>query len=134
MVESRALSLCAAHLSSALSADDPDGRYRARQVSELLAAAARPGYRSVLGGDLNLTPPDSPAGPVPDALAPVYEAYQGCDQPAHGGARTGVPTSGNSKIDYIFGPKSAGYRCRVDTSDTGSDHKPIYATITIPGP
>ncbi|GAA3840604.1 hypothetical protein GCM10022226_73860 [Sphaerisporangium flaviroseum] len=132
VVESKALNLCAAHFSSGLSTDDPDGSYRVQQVSELLASAAKPGYRSVLGGDLNLTPPDSPSGPVPGALAPVYAAYQECDQSAHSGARRGTPTAGGSKIDYIFGPRSAGYQCQVGTSNTSSDHKPIYATITIP--
>jgi endonuclease/exonuclease/phosphatase family metal-dependent hydrolase len=132
VIESKALNFCAAHLSSGLSTDDPSGSYRVRQVSELLAAAAKPGYRSVIGGDLNLTPPDSPAGPVPDALAPMYAAYEECHQSAYGGARTGAPTAGSSKIDYVFGPQAASYQCRVGTTNTNSDHKPIYATITLP--
>lgn len=132
VVESKALNFCAAHFSSGAAEDDPTGTARTQQVSELLAAAAKPGYRAVFGGDLNLTPPDSPAGPVPDALAPVYSAYQECDQSAHGGARTGAPTAGSQKIDYIFGPLSATYQCRVGTANTSSDHKPLYATIAIP--
>ena len=50
----------------------------------------------------------------------------------YGGLRTGTPTDGSSKIDYIFGPQSASYQCRVNSANTSSDHKPIYATITIP--
>jgi endonuclease/exonuclease/phosphatase family metal-dependent hydrolase len=130
-VESRALNICAAHFSSALSEDDPSGTYRTRQVGELLSAAGRPGYRSIFGGDLNLTPPDSPSGAVPGALGPVYDAYQECDQSAFGGLRKGTPTDGGSKIDYIFGPASAGYQCRVASEATDSDHKPIYARVAL---
>ena len=85
----------------------------------------------IFGGDLNLTPPDSPSGAVPGALGPVYDAYQECDQSAFGGLRKGTPTDGGSKIDYIFGPATAGYQCRVASEATDSDHKPIYARVAL---
>lgn len=131
-LESRALSFCATHFSSGLTEDDPNGTYRLTQVHQLLDTANKPRYRAIFGGDLNLTPPDSPAGPVPDALAPAYDAYEECDQYANGGRRTGTPTHGSSKLDYIFGPRAATYQCRVATASSDSDHKPIYATITLP--
>ncbi|HEX6685118.1 MAG TPA: endonuclease/exonuclease/phosphatase family protein [Candidatus Limnocylindrales bacterium] len=130
-LEAEALNLCSTHFSSGLSTDDPTGGYRLQQVPELLAAAAKPGYRSIFGGDLNLTPPDAPAGSIPDALAQVYASYEECDQSAHGGARLGTPTHGQSKIDYIFGPQAASYTCRVGTESADSDHKPVYARITL---
>lgn len=130
-LESHALNLCSTHFSSGLSTDDPSGTYRVQQVSELLSNVDKPGYRAIFGGDLNLHPPDSPSGPVPTALAPVYSAFEECDQSAHGGLRQGRPTAGSSKIDYIFGPQSASYTCRVGSENTDSDHKPVYATITL---
>jgi endonuclease/exonuclease/phosphatase family metal-dependent hydrolase len=105
-----------------------------RQLSELLTAMNRPGYRTIFGGDLNLTPPAAApraAAPV-DAMGPAYDAYEECDQSAYGGRRTGTPTYGNSKIDYIFGPPAATYRCRVAPPNELSDHRPIYATVTLP--
>ncbi|WP_162907119.1 endonuclease/exonuclease/phosphatase family protein [Allorhizocola rhizosphaerae] len=131
-VESWAVNFCSTHFSAGVSYDDPDGTYRVRQVSELLSAVAKPGYRAVFGGDLNLTPPDSPSGPVPDALAPVYAAHEECDQSANGGLRKGTATAGSLKLDYIFGPTSATHVCRVATENGDSDHKPVYAAITLP--
>lgn len=131
-LEARALIVCASHFSSPGSTDDPEGVYRPRQLGELIKAVTRPGYRGIFGGDLNLTPPGKPYGPVPRAMNPAYDAYEECDQSANGGRRTGAPTYRDRKIDYIFGPVPGTYRCRVGSQASESDHRPIYATVTLP--
>lgn len=131
-IVSRAVHVCTTHLSSASAGDDPGGAYRVRQVGELLAAVAAPRYRTIFGGDLNLTPPAARSGPVPDALGAAYDSYEECDQSANGGRRTGTPTFGTAKLDYVFGPPEATYRCRVAPRNDDSDHRPIYATVRLP--
>ncbi|MFE7114855.1 endonuclease/exonuclease/phosphatase family protein [Streptomyces sp. NPDC057654] len=129
---SLAVDFCAAHFSTGGAKwDDPDGSYRRAQVQTMLKAVDKPGYRPVFGGDLNTSPPDDEDGDGPaDVTAPFYDRFQECDQSAAGGRRDGAITNGRLKLDYIFGPKQAAYRCGV--TETGlSDHKMLDATISF---
>ncbi|MFC7582643.1 endonuclease/exonuclease/phosphatase family protein [Nonomuraea antimicrobica] len=140
-IPARRLNVCGTHLSAGLSYDDkkPDAPFRTRQVQELLAAAAKPGYRAVFGGDLNLAPPDSgqSTGTKRRILAPVYAAYTECDQ---NGSRDGRWTEkhvredgsvSKRKLDYLFAPKGSVTRCLVAQGAASSDHKPIYIKVNL---
>ncbi|WP_433367830.1 hypothetical protein [Streptosporangium sp. CA-115845] len=100
----------------------------------MLAVAAKPGYRAVFGGDLNLAPPDSGQSTAVKRriLAPVYAAYAECDQ---NGDRDGRWTEkhvredggvSKRKLDYLFAPRGSVTRCHVAQEAASSDHKPIY--------
>ncbi|NUR83049.1 MAG: endonuclease/exonuclease/phosphatase family protein [Nonomuraea sp.] len=128
--------VCGTHLSAGLSYDDKQNGapYRTRQVRELLAVAAKPGYRVVIGGDLNARPPDSGQGSVAErnVTAPLYAAYQECDQ--RGAARNGRWTerhgSARIKLDYLFAPKGRVAGCYVEQRAASSDHKPLYVKVS----
>ncbi|MBM7786017.1 endonuclease/exonuclease/phosphatase family protein [Tenggerimyces flavus] len=131
-VESRKLHVCAAHFSAGHPTLPPADDFRPEQAQALLQRVAKSGYTSIFGGDLNLSPPDDAEGDEPkSALVPLYAAYEECDQSAHGGARDGRPTFGSLKLDYVFGPPSATFACRVGATGQ-SDHEPIFATVSIP--
>ncbi|NUS08597.1 MAG: hypothetical protein HOV97_39235 [Nonomuraea sp.] len=122
---------CGTHLSSGADYDDwqPGAPYRTRQILKFFDIAVKPGYRSVLGGDLNVSPPDSGRGSAAGrrAVAPVYQAYRECDQ--RGARRTGRPTRETRKLDYLFVPKDAVVRrCHVARVRL-SDHDPVYAKV-----
>ncbi|MGC5010723.1 endonuclease/exonuclease/phosphatase family protein [Streptosporangium sp. DT93] len=140
-VPARRVHVCGTHLSSGLSYDDnrPDAPFRRKQVGELLAAVAKPGYRAVFGGDLNLPPPDSRQGTAVKRriLAPVYAAYAECDQKGgrsgrwtekHAGENGGVV---KRKLDYLFAPRGSVVRCHVAQGAGSSDHKPVYAGLNL---
>ncbi|WP_219463151.1 endonuclease/exonuclease/phosphatase family protein [Nonomuraea rhizosphaerae] len=115
----RKVRACATHLSSGAAADDrqPGAPYRTRQLERLLAVAARPGYRGVLGGDLNTTPRRR-------IIAPLYRAYEECD-PRRRWTRAG------KKLDYLFAPKGTVRGCRLDRSTTLSDHQPLTVKVAL---
>lgn len=131
-VGSTQLHICATHFSPGSPTLPPASDFRPEQAQALLTRVEKSGYRTIFGGDLNLSPPDDPDGDAPlDALVPVYSAYEECNQSAYGGLRDGAPTYGTKKIDYIFGPTNATYSCRVGTT-TLSDHKPLFVKISLP--
>ncbi|MEU7003983.1 endonuclease/exonuclease/phosphatase family protein [Nonomuraea sp. NPDC046570] len=126
-IPARRINACAAHLSSGLPNDDPQpgAPYRTRQVRQLLAAAARPGHRAVLGGDLNLTPARA-------AVRPAYRAYDECDTGraarwTHQRAGDGV----TRKLDYLFAPAGSVRGCHVDRWAAASDHRPVYLKAVL---
>ncbi|MEV0385076.1 endonuclease/exonuclease/phosphatase family protein [Nonomuraea sp. NPDC050643] len=124
---------CGTHLSSGAAYDDrqPGAPYRTRQIDRLLKVAARPGYRTILGGDLNVSPPDSGYGAAAGrrAVARVYRAYQECDQ--RGARRTGRWTREGRKLDYLFAPKGSVLGCHVERAVTLSDHKPVHIRVAL---
>jgi endonuclease/exonuclease/phosphatase family metal-dependent hydrolase len=140
-IPARKVNVCGTHLSAGLSYDDrnPNAPFRTKQVKELLAAAAKPGYRAVFGGDLNLAPPDSRHSTTAKRriLAPVYAAYAECDQ---NGSRDGRWTEkhvredgsvAKRKLDYLFAPRGSVTRCHVAQGAASSDHKPIYIRVNL---
>lgn len=130
-IPARKVHACGTHLSSGAQYDDrrPGAPYRTRQIRRLLEIAAKPGHRTVLGGDLNVAPPDSGYGSAAGrrAVAPVYRAYEECDQ--RGRHRTGRRTREDKKLDYLFAPKGTVRRCHVERDVTLSDHKPVYVKL-----
>lgn len=122
---------CGTHLSSGGAYDDrqPGAPYRTKQLQRLMEVAAKPGYRTVVGGDLNVSPPDSGYGSAAGhrAVAPLYRAYQECDQ--RGARRTGGWTREGKKLDYLFAPKGSVRRCHVAREVTWSDHKPVHIEV-----
>ncbi|MER5318472.1 endonuclease/exonuclease/phosphatase family protein [Streptosporangium roseum] len=140
-IPARRVNVCGTHLSAGLSYDDrePGAPFRRKQVEELLAAAAKPGYRAVFGGDLNLAPPDSRQSTAAKRriLAPVYAAYAECDQ---NGSRDGRWTEkhvredgsvSKRKLDYLFAPRGSVTRCHVAQDVVPSDHRPIYVRVGL---
>ncbi|GAA2211895.1 hypothetical protein GCM10009850_073560 [Nonomuraea monospora] len=129
----RKVRACGTHLSAGTAYDDrqPGAPYRTEQLRRLLEISAKPGYRSVVGGDLNVSPPDSGYGSAAGrrAVAPFYRAYQECDQ--RGGRRTGGWTRQGKKLDYLFAPKGSVRRCHVAREITLSDHKPAHIEVTL---
>ncbi|MGI5289289.1 endonuclease/exonuclease/phosphatase family protein [Nonomuraea polychroma] len=132
-IPARKVHACGTHLSSGAQYDDrqPGAPYRTRQLRRLLEIAAKPGHRTVVGGDLNVSPPDSGYGSAAGrrAVVPFYRAYQECDQ--RGARRTGRWTREGKKIDYLFAPKGTVRRCHVDRRVTLSDHKPVYVKVAL---
>ncbi|NRQ32041.1 endonuclease/exonuclease/phosphatase family protein [Nonomuraea sp. NN258] len=128
---------CGTHLSSGSGYDDhqPGAPYRTRQIRQLLAAAAKPGHRTIVGGDLNVAPPDSGDGGAAGrrAVVPAYRAYQECDQrgPRRTGRWTHTGANGRKKLDYLFAPKGTVTGCRVDKALTVSDHKPLFMKVAL---
>lgn len=133
-----AVRACGTHLSSGGVLDDrqPGAPYRTRQLARLAEVASRPGHRTIVGGDLNVSPPDSGYGAAAGrrAVAPLYAAYQECGQ--RGPRRTGGWTREGKKLDYLFAPKGGVRGCHVDRAVTLSDHKPVYLDVGLrrPGP
>ncbi|TMR98624.1 endonuclease/exonuclease/phosphatase family protein [Nonomuraea basaltis] len=132
-IPARKVHACGTHLSSGAQYDDrqPGAPYRTRQIKRLLEIAVKPGHRTIVGGDLNVAPPDSGYGSAAGrrAIAPVYRAYQECDQ--RGARRTGRRTRESRKIDYLFAPKGTVRRCHVEHSVTLSDHQPVYVKTAL---
>ncbi|MFI6735683.1 endonuclease/exonuclease/phosphatase family protein [Nonomuraea sp. NPDC050451] len=132
-VPARKVRACGTHLSSGRADDDrrPGAPYRTRQIRRLLEIAAKPGLRTILGGDLNVSPPDSGYGSAAGrrAVAPLYRAYQECDQ--RGARRTGRQTREGKKLDYLFAPKGTVRGCRVAKDVTLSDHKPVHVKVAL---
>ncbi|WP_188188145.1 endonuclease/exonuclease/phosphatase family protein [Nonomuraea sp. SYSU D8015] len=132
-IPARKVHACGTHLSSGAQYDDrqPGAPYRTRQIKRLLEVAAKPGHRAVLGGDLNVSPPDGGYGGAAGrrAVAAVYRAYQECDQ--RGTRRTGRWTREGKKLDYLFAPKGTVRRCHVERQVTLSDHKPVYVKLAL---
>ncbi|MGP3962557.1 endonuclease/exonuclease/phosphatase family protein [Nonomuraea sp. 3N208] len=132
-IPARKIHACGTHLSSGAQYDDrqPGAPYRTRQLQRLGEIAAKPGYRTIAGGDLNVSPPDSGYGSAAGrrAVAPLYRAYQECDQ--RGARRTGRWTREGKKLDYLFAPKGTVRRCHVDRRVTLSDHKPVYVKLAL---
>ncbi|MFC4592540.1 endonuclease/exonuclease/phosphatase family protein [Sphaerisporangium corydalis] len=128
---------CGTHLSSGETYDDrePGAPYRTKQVKDLMAFATQPGYWTVFGGDLNVTPPDSGAGSAAGrrAMAPAYQAYGECDQ--RGTSRNGQWTHSSGgvrkKLDYLFVPKGSMWRCDIAPLTALSDHRPLYIQIAL---
>ncbi|MFB4275890.1 endonuclease/exonuclease/phosphatase family protein [Nonomuraea sp. MTCD27] len=124
---------CGTHLSSGAQYDDrqPGAPYRTRQLQRLLEVAARPGYRTIVGGDLNVSPPDGGYGSAAGrrAVAPFYRAYQECDQ--RGARRMGGRTREDKKLDYLFAPKGSVRSCHVAREVTLSDHKPVHMEVAL---
>ncbi|MGV9302201.1 endonuclease/exonuclease/phosphatase family protein [Nonomuraea sp. NPDC003727] len=126
---------CGTHLSVGTAYDDrqPGAPYRTRQIKELMAYAAKPGYHSVFGGDLNVAPPDSTNGSAAGrrAIMPAYQAYRECDQ--RGSSRTGRWTHSagerRKKLDYLFVTKGGTRRCHVPPPTSMSDHTPLYLRV-----
>ncbi|TQS26545.1 endonuclease/exonuclease/phosphatase family protein [Microbispora sp. KK1-11] len=126
---------CGTHLSSGTRYDDrqPGAPYRTRQIKEMMAYAAKPGYRSVFGGDLNVAPPDSADGSAAGrrAIVPAYRAYRECDQ--NGTSRTGRWTHSadgrRKKLDYLFTSQSSKRQCHVAPPTSLSDHRPVYLRV-----
>jgi endonuclease/exonuclease/phosphatase family metal-dependent hydrolase len=140
-IPARTVNVCGTHLSAGLPYDDkePNAPFRAKQVEELLAAAAKPGYRALFGGDLNLPPPDSGHSTAVKRriLAPVYAAHAECDQ---NDSRDGRWTEkhvredggvSKGKLDYLFAPRGSVIRCHVVQGAAPSDHKPIYVKVNL---
>ncbi|MEV0621086.1 endonuclease/exonuclease/phosphatase family protein [Nonomuraea sp. NPDC050404] len=129
----RKVRACGTHLSSGARNDDHQSGapYRTRQLGRLLQISAKPGYRSVVGGDLNVSPPDSGQGGAAGrrAVAPLYRAYQECDQ--RGARRSGGPTRESRKLDYLFAPKGAVRGCHVERAVTLSDHDPVHIKVAL---
>ncbi|MGW6389595.1 hypothetical protein ACWFR1_03615 [Streptomyces sp. NPDC055103] len=137
VLPAQALQFCTAHFSAGLPTDDSDGsvrRQQAAKLQEIVHAYTMPGYRTVYGGDLNATPPDSTSTDLPkDVLTPAYTADKECDeglsatQPRDG--RATKPLTGRSiKIDYLFGPSTGTVVSCDVTADAGqSDHYPVKA-------
>ncbi|MEV0825996.1 endonuclease/exonuclease/phosphatase family protein [Nonomuraea rubra] len=132
-VPAKKVRACGTHLSSGSAYDDrqPGAPYRTKQLERLLEISAKPGYRSLVGGDLNVSPPDSGYGSAAGrrAVAPFYRAYQECDQ--RDGRRTGRWTREGKKLDYLFAPKGSVRRCHVERGVTLSDHKPAHIEVTL---
>ncbi|MFC4111339.1 endonuclease/exonuclease/phosphatase family protein [Nonomuraea zeae] len=132
-IPARKVHACGTHLSSGAAYDDrqPGAPYRTRQIARLLEIAAKPGHRTIVGGDLNVAPPDSGYGSAAGrrAVAPAYRAYQECDQ--RGARRTGGWTRAGRKLDYLFAPKGTVRRCHVQRRVTLSDHKPVYIEVAL---
>ncbi|MFD9051005.1 hypothetical protein [Streptomyces zaomyceticus] len=137
VLPAQALQFCTAHFSAGLRTDDADGSKRREQAAkfqEIVHAYTQPGYRTVYGGDLNVTPPDSASSDLPkDVLTSAYASDEECDEglsstrPRDG--RSTKPLTGRSiKIDYLFGPPTGTVvSCEV-TADAGlSDHYPVKA-------
>lgn len=135
------VNVCGTHLSAGLPFDDrqPGAPFRTKQVKELMAAAAKPGYRAIFGGDLNAVPPDSGQGKPAErkVLLPAYAAYSECDQ---GAGRTGRWTETHVrddggvtevKLDYLFAPKGSVTQCIVEQQAASSDHKPLLVRVTL---
>ncbi|WP_165970228.1 endonuclease/exonuclease/phosphatase family protein, partial [Nonomuraea terrae] len=124
---------CGTHLSVGSSYDDRQAGapYRTRQIRRLLQVAARPGYRTIVGGDLNVAPPGGGYGGAAGrrAVVPAYRAYQECDQ--RGTRRTGRETRGGKKLDYLFAPKGSVRRCHVAQEVTVSDHQPVFMKVVL---
>ncbi|NJP92723.1 endonuclease/exonuclease/phosphatase family protein [Nonomuraea sp. FMUSA5-5] len=129
----RKVRACGTHLSAGTAYDDrqPGAPYRTKQLERLLEISAEPGYRSVVGGDLNVSPPDSGYGGAAGrrAVAPFYRVYEECGQ--RGARRTGGWTREGKKLDYLFAPKGSVRRCHVGRGVTLSDHKPVHAEMTV---
>ncbi|MEU6664463.1 endonuclease/exonuclease/phosphatase family protein [Streptomyces sp. NPDC046727] len=133
-IVSKAVMYCGAHFSTGgKDWEDTDWSAHGFQRDELMGDEARAkdsGYRVVFGGDLNVNPPargwDGHA-----VLDPAYDAYRECAQLQDAGsARDGRNTTGNSKIDYIFG---AGHTaCAVSAGTWGSDHHALRSTTLLP--
>ncbi|MFD9560765.1 endonuclease/exonuclease/phosphatase family protein [Streptomyces sp. NPDC059994] len=121
-VASWAAEVCAAHFSTGgPGCDDPDRTYQPQQADTLCRAASLPGYRPLLGGDLNATPSTG-------VLSTLYSAYEECD--AHS-ATPNRPTAGTIKIDYLFGGGTWS-GCGVATDTGSSDHRAVWGTLTLP--
>ncbi|KQX50957.1 hypothetical protein ASE09_13205 [Streptomyces sp. Root66D1] len=142
VLPAQALQFCAAHFSSGVVAEDPDGKKRREQAAklqEIVHAYTPAGYRTVYGGDFNSVPPDSVLPPAEspdkplDVMTSAYAADTECDegesalQPRDG--KDTKPLDGRSiKIDYLFGPSSATVSaCDVQPIAGQSDHYPIKA-------
>lgn len=135
-VPSKGIAYCGTHFSSGgANWDDPDGTWRKKQADSLQAdiqGVQQAGFEPLFGGDLNVIPPDSSTIENPDVrstLTALYASYHECDQPAADSPRSGDPTHGTLKIDYVFGSKAASYACTV-TDSSASDHRLISATVT----
>ncbi len=136
-IPARRIHACGAHLSAGTAYDDrqPGAPYRTRQVEQLIAYAAKPGHRIVLGGDLNVAPPDGGPGRPGgrNAAVPAYRAYAECDQA--GTARTGRWTytgdGGRRKLDYLFAAKGSIRACHLPDSTFQSDHRPLYLRMAL---
>ncbi|MEU1076165.1 MULTISPECIES: endonuclease/exonuclease/phosphatase family protein [unclassified Streptomyces] len=121
-VVSWAAEVCAAHFSTGGPGyDDPDRTFQPQQAQTLRQAASLPGYRALLGGDLN-------AAPATGVPATLYAAFEECD--AHS-ATPNQPTAGSSKIDYLFGGGSW-TGCGVAADTGSSDHRAVWGTLTLP--
>ncbi|OAR23286.1 hypothetical protein A8W25_27740 [Streptomyces sp. ERV7] len=120
-VASWAAQVCAAHFSTGGPGyDDPERVFQPQQAQALRQAASLPGYRPLLGGDLN-------AAPSTGVPATLYSAYEECD--AHS-ATPNRPTAGSSKIDYLFGGGTWS-GCGVATDTGSSDHRAVWGTLTL---
>ncbi|MFJ2937549.1 endonuclease/exonuclease/phosphatase family protein [Streptomyces sp. NPDC087219] len=143
VLPAQALQFCTAHFSAGLKEDDLDGTKRREQAAELqkiVRSYTMPGYRTVYGGDLNATPPDSESPDAPkDVTASAYAADKECDEglwsarPRDGRATKPIIKSDPAqnrfiKIDYLFGPPSGTVvSCDVPADAGRSDHYPIKA-------
>ncbi|MFJ5934670.1 hypothetical protein [Streptomyces sp. NPDC093071] len=113
VLPSRALRFCTTRSGAGLSTDGADGSKRKEQtvkLQETVHPYTRPGCRTVYGGDLNSTPPDSASTDVPkDVVTSAYVADKECDEglPAarsrDGRATKPLATRG-IKVDYLSGP------------------------------
>ncbi|MGW0966867.1 endonuclease/exonuclease/phosphatase family protein [Streptomyces sp. NPDC002516] len=142
----RAIHVCTSHFSAGKGYDDKDGTHRAKQATELmgLAGQAPSGYRPVFGGDLNSVAPDSTGDDGGDehraALVSTYASYRECAQGNDlNNPRAGAPTAVKNdagaptqKIDYIFAPRNASFKCEVSATHGHSDHWTLYGTVSLP--
>ncbi|WP_406340728.1 endonuclease/exonuclease/phosphatase family protein [Streptomyces sp. NBC_00648] len=120
-VASWAAEVCAAHFSTGGPGyDDPYRTYQPQQADTLRRAASLPGYRPLLGGDLNATPSTG-------VLGTLYSAYEECDARS---ATPNRPTAGTIKIDYLFGGGTWS-GCGVAPDTGSSDHRAVWGTLTL---
>ncbi|GAA3443799.1 hypothetical protein Pve01_35380 [Planomonospora venezuelensis] len=136
-IPAKRIHACGAHLSSGTANDDRErgAPYRTRQIKELMSHSARPGYRTVFGGDLNVIPPNSGDGGAAGrrTVMSAYRAYQECDQ--HGAGRTGRWTHSGGKVrkklDHLFAPPGSVRLCRIGQLTPLSDHRPLYIKLAL---
>ncbi len=123
--------LCNAHLTPAGgNPDHPTWEYADDQLEEIRdITATHP--RVVLGGDLNVNPPDR-VGNTRAWLwngGDLYASYDECDQV--GPLRDGRPThNGGWKLDYIFTGETRRWCAVADSAY--SDHHVVIQSITVP--
>ncbi|GIE30534.1 hypothetical protein Ait01nite_035790 [Actinoplanes italicus] len=146
----RMLVACTAHLVA--SGENVEQRRREAAEVKRVLAADYSGYTVLLGGDLNDDPLSqatsnlyhSGYGGIPgqEAHGSFKEAFSPCGNEIKvrylgpGGeenwCRGGVATHGFNKFDYLFVPPAAVVQSATVVSSPHSDHKQMWAELTIP--
>ena len=136
---SKKVAVCTVHLTNGNNKEQLQARRHEAEVARKNLAEKYAGYQIFLGGDLN----DDPLSAVTDNFyhatygSGAHGSYKEVDSPCGNtpsgrtGCRSGHPTHGNSKIDYIYVSPSVKI-VRVVVSDAKySDHRLPWSVISF---